>query len=238
MLRWKGAGSQIAAPLSSRTLPTPAGLPRLPLAGATLEGPLAMTVRVAPFVQPRGIAAFAGAAPLFALVLGTVVGPLALPRPGGDSGRAALGFTALAVLAAALFLADTRSGLFALAACFAHGVALGGLLALFWRAMSAAIRDHARRTGVNTDIAAFALLTATVKLSSAVFGVVLGLSLDGFKAGSPTALIGLAAVIAAGGAGFLWAMSPGQGRRPRVHRGGAANTGSGRATPPSGSRTT
>lgn len=190
-------------------LAVPPGLPRLLLAGAALAGPLSLAARMVTFVGGGSPGNRDGAALLFAFVLGTLAGPLVLPRlPRDHQGRATIAYTMLTVLAAAWFLADTRSGLGALAACFVHGVGLGALLTLFWGAMSAAIRDHARRSGVRTDLTAFALLTASIKLSGGVFGVVLGLLLDGFKAGNPATMAVLAAITAAGGLAFLLASAP------------------------------
>jgi len=209
----------------------PAGLAKLLVAGAALAGPEAMAMRLAPFVEGQGAGQPVGAALLFALVLGSVLGPLGLPRPDRGVMRPALIFTMLAVLAAAVFLAGSHAGVVALAACLLHGVGIGGMMALFWREMGAAIRDHAYRTGVRTDIITFALLTATIKLSAALSGAGLAFLLDGFKAGVPTAMAAVAAIIAVGGLVFLLAMAPSYGF-------GISSTGSRRATPPPGSRTT
>ena len=239
ILRWRSSLRPAeAAPLQGG-ISLPAGLARLLVAGAALAGPEAMAVRVAPFVDGRGPGGQAGAVLLFALVLGTVIGPLMLPRSGRLMMRSALGFTALAVLSAALFFAGLRWGLVALAAAFSHGVGMGGMMALFWREMSAAIRDHAERTGARADMITFALLTATIKLSGAVSGAALGLLLDGFKAGAPVTMVGLAGVIAAGGVVFLLAMAPITGIDPRLsYRDGVSSSGLRRATPPPGNRTT
>ena len=230
ILRWRGALPVVIAPAGLRRS-MPAGLAKLLVAGAALAGPEAMAMRLAPFVEGRGADEPVGAALLFALVLGSVIGPLGLPRPDRGVMRPALIFTMLAVLAAAVFLAGPHAGVFALAACLLHGVGIGGMMALFWREMGAAIRDHALRTGVRTDIITFALLTATIKLSAALSGVGLAFLLDGFKAAEPTAMAAVAAIIAVGGLVFLLAMAPRYGF-------GISSTGSRRATPPPGSRTT
>jgi Na+/melibiose symporter-like transporter len=240
ILRWKSSARPATTPTPKRKLSTPVGLTRLLLAGAALAGPEAMALRMVPFVEGRGPDDHTGAALLFVLVFGTVIGPLALPRPGKEAMRSALAFTALSVLAAVVFFATTRWLGIALIACFAHGVGMGGMLALFWREMSMAIRNHADRTGVRTDMIAFALLTATIKLSGAVSGAGLGLLLNGFKAGAPTAMLGLAGIIAVGGLIFLLALAPSlriNGARQRYCNGGP-RSGLRRATPPPGSRTT
>lgn len=230
ILRWRGALPVVTAPTGLRGS-MPAGLAKLLVAGAALAGPEAMAMRLVPFVEGRRPDDPAGAALLFALVLGSVIGPIALPRPDRGVMRPALIFTILAVLAAVVFLAGPHVGVVALAACLLHGVGIGGMMALFWREMGAAIRDHAHRTGVRTDIITFALLTATIKLSAALSGVGLAFLLDGFKAGVPTAMAAVAAIIAVGGLVFLLAIAPG-------YRFGISSTGSRRATPPPGSRTT
>jgi Na+/melibiose symporter-like transporter len=239
ILRWKNSLSPIETAPPQRGISLPAGLARLLVAGAALAGPEAMALRVAPFVDGRGLGDQAGAVLLFALVLGTVIGPLMLPRSGRLMMRSALGFTALAVVSAALLFAGTRWGPITLIAGFAHGVGMGGMMALFWREMSAAIRDHAERTGVRADMITFALLTTTIKLSGAVSGAGLGLLLDGFKAGAPATMVGLAGIIAVGGVVFLLAMAP--IARIGAHfsyRGDAPSSGLRRATPPPGNRTT
>lgn len=230
ILRWRGA-LPAAATAVGRPRSMPAGLATLLVAGAALAGPEAMAMRLVPFVDGRAPDESAGAALLFALVLGSVIGPLGLPRPDRGVMRPALAFTALAVLAGLVFLAAPHAGLLALAACLAHGVGFGGMMALFWREMGTAIRDHALRTGVRTDMISFALLTATIKLAGALSGVGLAFLLDGFKAGTPTTMAALAAIIAVGGLVFLLTIAPG-------YRFGISSSGLRRATPPPGSRTT
>lgn len=210
IVRWAGPASVVATPPRLKGLTTPRGIGRLLLAAAAQAGPLSMTARMVTFVERDGPHDHTGAALLFALVLGNLIGPIAVARwpSRGDVGPQALGFTTLALIAGAVFLADPWSGPVALVACCAHGVGLGGVMTLFWRGMSAAIRDHAEQTGVRTDMAAFALLTATLKLSSAIFGASLGLLLDGFKAADPMSLLALAVMTAAGGVGFVLAIAP------------------------------
>lgn len=229
LLRWRGALPMAALVGRRRSMPT--GLATLLVAGAALAGPEAMAMRLVPFVEGGGPDEPAGAALLFALVLGSVIGPLGLPRPDRGVMRPALAFTALAVMAGVVFLAAPHAGVLALAACLAHGVGFGGMMALFWREMGAAIRDHALRTGVRTDMISFALLTATIKLAGALSGVGLAFLLDGFKAGTPTTMAALAAIIAVGGLVFLLTIAPG-------YRFGISSSGLRRATPPPGSRTT
>ncbi|MDO6416289.1 MFS transporter [Sphingomonas sp. BIUV-7] len=239
MLRWKNSPDATGTPAPARTRSTPVGLARLLLAGAALAGPEAMAMRMVPFVEGDDLGGASGAGLLFALVLGTAIGPLMLRRAQGEPRRPAMAFTALAVAAAIAFLAGSRTGPAALWACFAHGVGIGGMMTLFWREMSVAIRSHARRTGERTDMFAFALLTATIKLSGALCGGALALLLDGFKAGAPAAMAALAIIIAAGGLVFLLAMAPGYRNDARsAARAGSGNEGFRRATPPPRSRTT
>jgi Na+/melibiose symporter-like transporter len=74
--------------------------------------------------------------------------------------------------------------------------------------MSVAVRKHALRTGERTDLAAFALLTAVLKLASALFGGAVGLALDGFRAGAPGTAFALGGVVIVGGLGFLTLFAP------------------------------
>jgi Na+/melibiose symporter-like transporter len=218
ILAWTGPMRAIPANPATVGLKTPRGITRLLLAAAAQAGPLSMTARMVTFVERAGPGDHTGAALLFALVLGTLVGPMVITRLKTDDGvlRPAIGFTALAIVAGALFLANPWSGLPALAACCAHGVGLGGVMTLFWRGMSASIRDHARLTGERTDLAAFALLTATLKLSAAVFGGAVGFALDGFRAGDPATLAMLSVVTAIGGVGFVVMIAPARRREGRV----------------------
>jgi Na+/melibiose symporter-like transporter len=208
LLPWRSGAEPVQVTPSRWRVATPRGLTPLLVAGMALAGPLLMIVRLAPFVGARARGEHAGAALLFALVLGMALGPLALPRPGGRESRAALAFTALTVTAAAIFLLDVNSEVVRLLAGLAHGAGLGGLIALLWRAVSKAIRDHAEQTGVRTDLVAFALVNATVKLSGAACGAGLALLLDGFKSDAITARLELLVIIAAGGICFLVATEP------------------------------
>ena len=237
-LRWNAiAARRPVTAHQSLWLVIPAGLPRLLLAGAALAGPLAMISRMVAFVSGPPPDDHAGATLLFTLVLGTVLGSVTLPRRRGR--LPGLAFTLAAVLAAALFLVAPRPGPFAQVACLAYGIGLGGLTTLFWREMSAAIRDHAEQTGQRTDITAFAALTATAKLSGALSGAGLGLLLDGFKAGAPSTSICLTAIAAAGGACFVLAIGPIlPPKAGPFYRRSASISGLPRATPPPGSRTT
>lgn len=208
ILRWVGPVKALSAKPPSVGLATPAGLPRLLLAAAAQAGPLSMTARMVTFVEREGPGDHTGAALLLAFILGTLVGPLAMARLRTEAAapRLAFGFTGLAIVSSVVFLADPWSGPLALAACCVHGVGLGGVMTLFWRGMSAVIREHAHRTGERTDMAAFALLTATLKLSGAVFSAGLGVALDGFRAGDPAILLGLGVVTAIGGVCFVMAI--------------------------------
>jgi Na+/melibiose symporter-like transporter len=190
------------------SLATPSGLAPLLVAAAALAGPIALLAKLVPFVQAGGLGDQTGAALLFAIMLGAVFGPLAVPRPGGSATGAAWCFTATAMGAAALFLANSRSGPISLTACFAYGLGAGGMLALFWRGLSSVIRVHARNTGIRTDLAAFALVAAMTKLAAAVSGASFGVLLNGFKAGSGAAMLGMTAMIAAAGLCFMLTMMP------------------------------
>lgn len=106
--------------------------------------------------------------------------------------------------------------------------------------MSATIHDHARRTGIRTDLTAFALLTATIKLSGALSAFMLGLLLDGFKTNAPMTMLALGLITVGGGLCFLLVGTPVRSSDgPTLPQGrGAFASGSGRATPPPGSLTT
>lgn len=207
---WAGPARASAARRTIVGLRLPDGAPRLLLAAAVHSGPFSMTARMLAFVERAGAADHTGASLLFALVLGTLIGPIAIGRMSHDGGRPriAAAFTAVGVGSGASFLVDPRSGIPALVACLAYGVSLGATATLFWRGMSDAVRDHARRTGERTDLAAFATLTASLKLASAVFGGAVGLALDGFRAGQWTTSLALATVMALGAVGFLILIAP------------------------------
>jgi Na+/melibiose symporter-like transporter len=194
---------------SAKWVALPCGFIRLLLGGAALAGPLSLAARMVPFVASHSQSHHNGATLLFAFVLGTLVGPLVLPLlPRGHLVGTTIFCTLLTVMAAVVFLAEPRSGLVAAAACLAHGVGLGALTTLFWADMSGAIRRHAERTGVRTDLTALAVLTATTKLSGGLFGLALGLLLEGFKAGDPATMTALVAITGAGGLGFLLSRAP------------------------------
>jgi len=217
ILAWAGPVRAVDPPRAAGGLRLPAGAGRLLLAAAVHSGPFNMTARMVTFVERSGGSDHTGASLLFAMVLGTLIGPIAIGRLRGDLGGpwTALAFTALGIAAGAAFLVDPRSGTVALVACCAYGVSLGATTTLFWRGMSAAIRDHARRTGERTDLTAFALLTATLKLASAVFGGAVGLALDGFRAGEWATSLGLGVVMTLGGLCFIALIAP-------IRRGGPA----------------
>lgn len=189
---------------------TPVDLPRLCLVGAALGGPTALAARMMTFVEMPSPDDHRGAVLLSAFVLGTVIGPLALPPPSSARKPPGRLLSAITVAAAAAFLADPTSAVVALIACAVYGFGMGGMITLFWRLASEVIRNHALHTGIRTDLAAFALLTASVKISVAVFGVVLGWTLDGFKAGDAATMLCLALVTAAGALVFLVASPPGK----------------------------
>lgn len=216
MLAWAGPPRSVLGPPTAIGLRLPRGAPRLLLAAAVHSGPFSMTARMLTFVDRSGPGDHTGASLLFAMVLGTLVGPIVIGRLRDETGRLrGVGtFTALGVVAGGAFLVDPRSGVTALIACCAYGVGLGATMTLFWRGMSAAVRDHARETGERTDLAAFAVLTASLKLASAVFGGAVGLALDGFRAGQWTTNLALGALMAVGGVCFAVLMAP-VGRRPR-----------------------
>lgn len=210
ILAWAGPASGGVERRSVPGLRLPRGAGRLLVAAAIHSGPFSMAARMVTFVQGAGADDHTGAALLFALVLGTLMGPIGLGRMRFEDGefRAALVFTALAVFGGVGFAVAPRSGAPALAACLAYGVGLGGTMTLFWRGMSVAVREHALRTGVRTDLAAFALLTAVLKLASALFGGAVGLALDGFRAGAPATALALGALVTVGGVGFLALFAP------------------------------
>ncbi|WP_297508453.1 MFS transporter [uncultured Caulobacter sp.] len=219
ILAYSGSAREGSARGAAVGLRLPKGAPRLLLAAAVHAGPFNMTARMLAFVDRGGPRDHTGASLIFALVLGTLIGPILIGRFREDVQRpwATMAYTTLGVAAGAAFLAAPRSGVPALLACAAYGVSLGATLTMFWRGMSAAIREHARLTGERTDLAAFATLTAALKLAGAVFGGAVGLALDGFRAGHATTSLALGLVMAIGGACFVMLIAP-VGRRPAPRR--------------------
>jgi Na+/melibiose symporter-like transporter len=218
ILAWAGPARAVPQRPAAVGLRLPRGAARLLLAAAVHSGPFSMAARMLTFVERGGPDDHTGASLLFALVLGTLIGPITIGRLRHEAGGpgVALAFAALGVVAGAGFLVDPWSGVPALVACCAYGVSLGATMTLFWRGMSAVVRDHARRTGERTDLAAFALLTASLKLASAVFGGAVGLALDGFRAGQWTTLLGLGVVTTLGGVCFVALIAPVErGRAPQ-----------------------
>lgn len=210
MLAWAGPPQKALGPRTAIGLRLPRGAPRLLLAAAVHSGPFSMTARMLTFVDRGGPADHTGASLLFAMVLGTLVGPIVIGRLLQEANRlsATVAFAALGLVAGGAFLVDPRSGVPALIACCAYGLSLGATMTLFWRGMSVAVRDHARATGERTDLAAFAMLTASLKLASAVFGGAVGLALEGFRAGQWTTNFVLGVLMTLGGVGFAALMAP------------------------------
>ena len=210
MLAWAGPPREGLAPRSAIGLRLPSGTPRLLMAAVVHSGPFSMAARMLTFVDRGGSGDHTGASLLFAMVLGTLVGPILIGRLLRQPGRlsAAGAFTTLGVVAGGAFLVDPRSGVPALIACCAYGVGLGATMTLFWRGMSVAVRDHVRVTGERTDLAAFAVLTGCLKLASAVFGGAVGLVLEGFRAGHWGTNLALAALVTFGGVCFAALMAP------------------------------
>lgn len=203
--------SQVAPNMAyGPSLAIPVGLPTLCLAGAALGGPAALAARMVTFVETPSPDDHRGAVLLSAFVIGTVIGPFVLPPPSSARRPPGRLLGAITIVATAVFLSDPTSRLAAPIACAAYGFGMGGMMTLFWRRASLAIRSHALHTGIRTDLAAFALLTAAIKSSVAVFGMVLGWMLDGFKAGDPATMLWLGSVTAAGALVFLAASSPGK----------------------------
>lgn len=87
LFRWAGRSEPPGTLASAQWFALPRGLARLLLAGAALAGPLSLAARMVPFVESQDRNYEAGAALLFAFVLGTLVGPMVLPL--SPRGRAA-----------------------------------------------------------------------------------------------------------------------------------------------------
>jgi len=134
---------------------------------------------------------------LFAMVCGTVIGPL-LGRARGHTSIATPVFPIVATLCAIGLLLPT-SAWWAVALAFAFGVASSAVTNLIWQRVAWIVRDVASATGKRIDVTAFALLTASIKVGIAISGGLLGFQLDGVRAGSAFGIGSTAALFGAGG---------------------------------------
>ncbi|WP_404713659.1 MFS transporter [Sphingomonas sp. MMS24-J13] len=178
---------------------------------------LGLVGRFLPFMKDPHSGASIGAL----MVLGSVDGGVFGPFLAGRLLRATRGFVAAnvgctcvcMVSAAWMIVGGDRVQLIAAAAMYS--IAGGGLSALVWGQFSAAVRCHAQATGRRSDLASFALLTATIKLGAGGTGLFLGKLLEGFQAQQPSALGTIVSATLIGGAVSIAAMGMGHRRIAR-----------------------
>jgi len=178
---------------------------------------LGLVGRFLPFARDPATGAAIGAPLVLASVVGGVFGPLLADRVLGKRGRFAcanLGFT-LACVASALLILFGSSAILVIAAAAVFSICSGAIGVLVWGEVSTAVRVHGQATGRRSDLASFALLTATVKLGAGVTGLFLGQLLDGYEAHSPTAIGVIAGATVLGGLVSIVAMAVGRARRKR-----------------------
>jgi Na+/melibiose symporter-like transporter len=179
---------------------------------------LGLVGRFLPFARDPATGLTIGAPLVLASVLGGVFGPMLVDRVLGARGRFGLanpGFT-LICAASALLMLFGPSAVLLIAGATALSIGSGAIGVLVWGEVSAAVRAHGEATGRRSDLASFALLTATVKLGSGVTGLFLGQLLDGYEARSPHALGAIAGATVLGGAISILAMAVGRRRRARI----------------------
>lgn len=179
---------------------------------------LGVVGRFLPFARDPQTGESIGAMLALASVIGGIFGPLLvdrLLRHRRGCAIANVGFTAACVLCAlAILSGQTAVQLVAAAALFSIGG--GGISVLVWNQLSGAVRAHARATGRRTDLASFALLTATVKLGAGGTGLFLGRWLDGFETRSAEAILWIGGATIAGGMISIVAMALGERRLQRL----------------------
>lgn len=140
---------------------------------------LGLVGRFVPFMVESASGRPLGAIITLASVCGGMLGPLTVRR-GGLSPLRLLGLTTVCVLSAC-WLIEVDNVLSAIAAGGLFGIGMGATTAIFWNQVSSVVRCYALETGVRADLLAFALLTATIKLSVALSGLMFGFLLSGFE---------------------------------------------------------
>lgn len=180
---------------------------------------LGLVGRFLPFARDPQTGVAIGAPLVLASVIGGVFGPMLADRVLGKAGRFALAnliFTLICAGSALLMLFGSSAALL-IAGAAALSVGGGAISVLVWGEVSAAVRAHGEATGRRSDLASFALLTATVKLGAAGTGLFLGQLLDGYEARSSSALGVIAAATIAGGLVSILALALGRRRRLHAH---------------------
>jgi Na+/melibiose symporter-like transporter len=225
------AGPMSRHPIGEREdLPAPGSPPPIRLLLPTLAAVgaqiclLGLIGRFLPFAQDPQTGAAIGAPLVLASVIGGMFGPLlgdrVIVRRHGFS-IVNVGFTGLCIASAlAIMFGQTTAQIVAAAAIFSIGG--GAVSTLVWNQLSAAVRTHARCSGQRADLASFALLTATIKLGAGGTGLFLGQLLDGYEAGTSSAVIAISVATVAGGLFSIAAMAFGQVRLRRAGHGDLA----------------
>jgi Na+/melibiose symporter-like transporter len=165
---------------------------------------LGLVGRFVPFiVEPDSGRSF-GAIITLASVCGGMIGPLSVRRERLSPLRL-LGLTTVCVVSAC-WLIGVGDIISAMVAGGLFGIGMGATTAIYWNDVSAVVRGYALTTGIRADLLAFALLTATIKLSVALSGLMFGFLLSGFERHDSAAahLIGILAL--AGGTIFFLGM--------------------------------
>lgn len=177
---------------------------------------LALPGRFLPFAIDPATGRPLGAALVFAMVLGSVGGPFVATRlVRAGMARAAIVFGATAAGSATVLIAAPALPVQVVMAVV-YGVGLGGGSVLVWNEVSRVVREHAAQTGQRTDLACFALLTMTIKMSLALSTILLGRYLDGFGLRRPDTLVELTLITLLGAIGFVLPLSI-NGRRSHRH---------------------
>jgi Na+/melibiose symporter-like transporter len=170
---------------------------------------LGLVGKFIPFVLEPATGLSMGPSITLATVFSGMIGPFLTPRARMRGGRQTLCVALLAAvsaLGAILMLVADRFSSIIFAACL-FGVGGGATTALIWNELSAIVRDYARQAGKRTDLLSFALLTAVIKLSVAVSGLVFGLLLDGYEARTSSSILWISGITIAGGILFTLGMT-------------------------------
>jgi len=164
-------------------------------------GLLGLLGRLLPVLPGHGVAS--DSAILFAMVCGTVFGPMLLVplrRLGATSMSATIGLSIVAAGSGCALLVP-QSPAVALMLATAYGAGQMAMTNIIWERVAKIIYEEAAASAIRIDVAAFALLTAFIKLGIAISNVFLGLVLDGLAVGGLTSTLPVVAILLTGGAG-------------------------------------
>lgn len=145
---------------------------------------------------------------LVAMVCGTVLGPfLLVPFRGQGRGplSTAAGFSVIAAGSGCALLAPQPLAA-ALALATAYGAAQTAITNMIWERVARIIYEEGAESGIRIDVAAFALLTAFIKLSIAISNIFLGFVLDGLVVGTSLSALLVVGILSAGAIGATVAL--------------------------------